>query len=238
MGISINIAIALARVSKQLSHCKNGVMLGRQKMNFKNQSWVARLKAALNGMDIAVDDEASFFQPDGFCESYMKLIGWPKMESLDFTAMEGSEYVHDLSLPVPSSLCEKFDLIYDGGTIEHVFDIAQAYRNVDAMLKPGGIFISHSGGDGWFGHGFYQIGPDIPWRYWVASLGYAMIECCVFNRAAKAPHEQIPDPTSRPRGGEQNFDTSRILFYCVRRPREAHAPQPVVQSHYVKYPRG
>ena len=163
MGISINIAIQLARIAPLLKDCKSGVMLGRQAMHFRPPDWKPRLIASLETLGINTTEE-EIFQDDGFCEAYLSKIGWPKMESLDFSDIEGAEYIHDLSYPINENLEQRFDLIYDGGTTEHVFDIASAFRNVDAMLKDGGIFVSCVGADGWFGHGFYQIGPDIPWR--------------------------------------------------------------------------
>ena len=161
MGISINIAIQLARIAPLLKDCKSGVMLGRQAMHFRPPDWKPRLIASLETLGINTTEE-EIFQDDGFCEAYLSKIGWPKMESLDFSDIEGAEYIHDLSYPINENLEQRFDLIYDGGTTEHVFDIASAFRNVDAMLKDGGIFVSCVGADGWFGHGFYQIGPDIP----------------------------------------------------------------------------
>ncbi len=205
-------------------------------MHFRRPGWKAEIVRRLNEMGYSVKEE-DLFQSDGFCESFLNAIGWPKMESLDFTPMEGAEYVHDLGQPLPEELKGRFDLVYDGGTTEHVFDIAQAYRNIDAMLKDGGIFVSNVGADGWFGHGFYQIGPDIPWRYWVGSLGYEMIECCTFNRANRKPPEPVPDPTGQPRGGERSFDNARFIFFAVRKRPRKGAPAPVVQSHYVSYPR-
>ncbi len=181
MGISLNIATQLARIAPHLEGCRNGVMLGRQAMHLRRPGWREELVRRLNAMGHAVGPE-DIFQPVGFCERFLSAIGFPPMESADFTPMEGAEHVFDLGEPLPPDLGGRFDLVYDGGTTEHVFDIAQAFRNVDAMLRDGGVFISNVGADGWFGHGFYQIGPDIPWRFWVASLGYEMIECCTYNR--------------------------------------------------------
>ena len=128
MGISINIAIQLARIAPLLKDCQNGIMLGRQKMHFRPASWTPRLIAELGklGIEAGKDD---LFQKDGFCETYLKTIGWPRLESLDFSAIEGAEYVHDLSRPVGKDLKNRFDLIYDGGTTEHVFDIGAAEFN-------------------------------------------------------------------------------------------------------------
>ncbi len=134
MGISINIALQLAYIAPLVKGCAGGIMLGRQKMHFNPPGWTERLIKKLQRLGIEAAPE-DLFQEDGFCETYLKTIGWPKLESLDFSAIEGAEYVHDLSDPVGDDLKDRFELIYDGGTTEHVFDIAQSFRNVDAMLK-------------------------------------------------------------------------------------------------------
>jgi hypothetical protein len=175
------------------------------------------------------------FQDDGFCETYLRTIGWPALESLDFSAIEGAEHVHDLSVPVGADLKNRFDLIYDGGTTEHVFDIAQSFRNVDAMLTEGGIFVSCVGTDGWFGHGFYQVGPDIPWRYWVASLGYEMLGCWTFSRKGRDLPRAIDDPTLNARGAEYRYASPQFIFYVVRKQHRVGPPGQVIQSHYINY---
>ena len=177
----------------------------------------------------------SILQEDGFCETFLSQIGWPPMENADFMDAEGADYVFDLAEPPPDALNGKFDLVYDGGTTEHVFDIAQALRNADAMLKEGGVFVSNVGADGWYGHGFYQMGPDVPWRFWVASLGYEMLECVTYNRRDSKLPEPVADPTDNFRGGWRTFDSPQFIFYAVRKMPRPDGPKPVVQSHYVKH---
>jgi SAM-dependent methyltransferase len=235
MGISINIASQLARIAPMVAGCRRGIMLGRQKMHFAPAGWAQRLVDDLAGLGIEAT-QSDLFQEDGFCESFLRTIGWPPLESLDFSAIEGAEYVHDLNLPVGEDLKERFDLIYDGGTTEHVFDIAEAFRNVDRMLADDGIFVSCVGSDGWFGHGFYQIGPDVPWRYWVASLGYRMLGCWTISRKGRQPPCEVPDPTRSARGAEHRFDRPQFLFYAVQKQAGAPRTPAVVQSHYVQYP--
>lgn len=234
MGISINIAVQLARIAPLIADCRKGVMLGRQKMHFGPQGWTPRLISELATMGIDAGPE-DLFQPDGFCERYLSRIGWPEMEALDFSDIEGARYVHDLGAPIGPDLEARFDLVYDGGTTEHVFDIAQAFRNVDAMLAEGGIFVSCIGTDGWFGHGFYQVGPDIPWSYWQASLGYDVLGCWCFPRKAREAPVVIEDPHETPRGATRHFDKPQFLFYVVRKTAREGPPKPVIQSHYVDY---
>jgi len=118
MGISINIATQLARVAPMVKDCKKGVMLGRQKLHFGPPRWTPRLINNLRRLGIEATPD-TIHQPDGFCETYLETIGWPKLESLDFSDIEGAEYVHDLSEKVPKKLQGKFDLIYDGDTEEN-----------------------------------------------------------------------------------------------------------------------
>jgi SAM-dependent methyltransferase len=234
MGISINIAEQLARIAPLVRDCGNGVMLGRQKMHFNPPGWTPRLikRLARMGIEATPDD---LFQEDGFCETYLATIGWPKLESLDFSDIEGADYIHDLGEPVGDALTGKFDLIYDGGTTEHVFDIAQSFRNIAAMLQDDGIFVSCVGADGWFGHGFYQIGPDIPWRYWHHALGYEMLGCWTISRRGTERPREIPDPTEQRRGAAQRYDKPQFIFYVVRKKKRDGPPGPVIQSHYVEY---
>ncbi|WP_127112674.1 class I SAM-dependent methyltransferase [Shimia sediminis] len=234
MGISINIAMQMARSAHFLEGKSEGVMLGRQKMHFKER-WKPRL---VNGLRTELGIETSeeeLFQADGFCESFLNVINWPALESLDFSDIEGAEYVHDLSKPVGKDLRQKFDVIYDGGTTEHVFDIAASLRNVHKMLKDDGIFISCVGTDGWFGHGFFQVGPDVPWRFFGATLGYDVLKCCTFNRNNRKPPKDIPDPTLSPRGAEAWYDEPQFLFYVVQKRGEKRSYPPTIQSHYVNY---
>ena len=85
------------------------------------------------------------------------------------------------------------------------------------MLKDGGIFVSCVGSDGWFGHGFYQIGPDIPWRYWHASLGYNVLGVWTFSRRGTEGPRVIEDPTGKPRGGEFSYTKPQFIFYVVQK---------------------
>ena len=234
MGISINIAIQMARVAPLVKDCRQGIMLGRQKMHFSPPGWTPKLIRKLGRIGIQASRE-DLFQEDGFCEAYLNTIGWPKLESLDFSDIEGAEYIQDLSKPVSKDLKGKFDLIYDGGTTEHVFDIAQSFRNVDAMLQDQGIFISCVGTDGWFGHGFYQVGPDIPWSYWVESLDYKMLGCWTFVRQGNDELREIEDPRNVNRGAEHRYSKPQFLFYMVQKQPRKGPPEPVIQSHYLNY---
>ncbi len=102
-------------------------------------------------------------------ETFFRLIGVSDVHILDVSAYEGATLIHDLNRPVPAALHGKFDLIIDGGTLEHVFDIRQALANIALMLAPGGRVIHISPTNNYANHGFYQLSPTLYLDYYAAN---------------------------------------------------------------------
>ena len=73
---------------------------------------------------------------------------------------------------------KQFDLVFDGGTLEHVFNFSTALKNCMHMVKPHGRFVSVTLPNNWCGHGFYQFSPELFFRALTLSqVGRAMIRC-------------------------------------------------------------
>src|SRR5437763_3852117 len=54
-----------------------------------------------------------------------RALGFTSVESLDASDYEGADIVWDLNKAVPDSLKAKYDVVFDGGTSEHVFNFPQ-----------------------------------------------------------------------------------------------------------------
>src|SRR4051794_39715241 len=67
-------------------------------------------------------------------EPLLELLGAREIVALDASDYEAADLVHDLNEPVPRDLHGRFSLVFDGGTIEHVFDVATVLRNYMAMV--------------------------------------------------------------------------------------------------------
>ncbi len=78
----------------------------------------------------------------------------------DFTQYEGSEVAHDFNLEIPECFTNKFDIIIDKGTCEHIFNFPQALINITKMLKTGG-YVYQSGPMIMPNHGFYSYNPTL-----------------------------------------------------------------------------
>jgi hypothetical protein len=49
-----------------------------------------------------------------------------------------------LNKPVPDNLRSRFSVVFDGGTLDHVFNICQALKNAMEMVEVGGYFVQVS----------------------------------------------------------------------------------------------
>lgn len=101
--------------------------------------------------------------------AFFKLLGATDIMALDYSNFENAEITYDLNYPVPNDLRNRFDLIVDGGTIEHVFDVRQSLMNIALMLKPGGRIIHLSPASNYVNHGFYQFSPTLFYDYYAAN---------------------------------------------------------------------
>src|SRR5262249_48624985 len=112
--------------------------------------------------------------PDQFCEALLKHIGAVTVDSLDASDFEGATIIHDLNRPLPATLHGRFDVVFDGGTLEHVFNFPVALKECMALPRVGGHFLMCSPANNQMGHGFYQFSPELFWRVFSPNNGYEL----------------------------------------------------------------
>ena len=77
---------------------------------------------------------------------------------IDIHASRGIERIVDLNRSLPIDLVGQFDCVLDPGTLEHCFNIGQAFMNCIAALKPTGSIV-HTNPLQQINHGFWNISP-------------------------------------------------------------------------------
>lgn len=94
-------------------------------------------------------------------------LGFHSCKSIDASSYESADYIFDLNKnEPPHHLRESFDVIVDGGTLEHVFHLPNALSNVFKLLKIGGRIIHISPSSNHMDHGFYMFSPTLFWDYY------------------------------------------------------------------------
>lgn len=157
MGLDINSVLFLLAARRRGAEFGDVVMMGRQDLNV----YPAKMRQILSESNYSDQLFAPAAPDTGFAEPVFKSLGARTVASLDASDFEGAEYVHDLNRPIGENLKQKFDLVYDGGTLEHVFNFPVAIQNCMEMVREGGRFITHTCANNFCGHGFYQFSPEL-----------------------------------------------------------------------------
>lgn len=91
---------------------------------------------------------------------FFSLIGYD-LTIADIAIVRGDELLVDLNEPLqPNLTAHSFDLVIDGGTAEHCFNIGQAFKNMAELVKVGGCIL-HINPASMFNHGFYNLNPTL-----------------------------------------------------------------------------
>lgn len=158
MAIARPMARLLLAEIKARPFCGELLQLGRQTVLFSAEAlcaWARRDRVPLavsfkgNGHRHCAMDDKAFFS----------LLGFGGVFSCDVSAYEGADFILDLNTPVPRQLHERFDVIYDGGTMEHIFNVPGVLANIHTMLKSGGRVIHIAPTSNMVDHGFYSFSP-------------------------------------------------------------------------------
>ena len=176
MGVDINSAKFLVAARKRGVNFGDVLMIGRQSLNV----YPKKMRQILESAGLSGELFASAAPDTGFAELVFKALGASSIASLDASAFEGAEYVHDLNQPIGDHLKQKFDIVFDGGTLEHVFNFPVALQNCMEMLRPGGSFITHTVANNMCGHGFYQFSPELFYNIFNADNGFE-VECIILH---------------------------------------------------------
>ena len=83
-------------------------------------------------------------------------FGFDRYDDIDFNDDEGCNIIHDLNRPIPTQYHGKYDLVFELGTLEHLFDIRTAFENIVRLVKVGGT-VFHFSPLTWINHGFYNF---------------------------------------------------------------------------------
>ncbi|HVJ50982.1 MAG TPA: hypothetical protein VM689_00875 [Aliidongia sp.] len=124
-------------------------------------------------------------------ETFFGALGFPKVESMDISDVEGAEIVFDLNeAATPPHLVGRCDVLFTGGTLEHVFHLPNALARCADILKDGGAFVHIGPLNNYADHGFYQFSATL-WFDWFAVNGWSVQESVL----VRLPSYNRPEPS-------------------------------------------
>jgi hypothetical protein len=140
------------------------------------------------------DIEKIFEHDNGYAETFFNHIGAQIVDSFDYSDYEKATCIHDMNLPIPDFYKHKYDVVLDGGALEHVFNFPTAIKNCMEMTKLGGYFLGITPANNFMGHGFYQFSPELFFRIFTEENGYCLTRVIAFETSSKASWFAVKDP--------------------------------------------
>ena len=209
-------------------------MIGRQGIHLKKKELIKYLTDHGYQIDNKTIEEI-FDKHDGFAEGLLEYLGAVDIHSYDNSSYEGATHVHNMNLPIPDSGKEKYTVVIDGGSLEHVFNFPIAIKNCMEMLQVGGHFISITPANNLLGHGFYQFSPELFYRIFTQENGFSIIDMFLFEGRKDEKWYSVMDPNKLGERVLLNNARQAYLMILAKKIKTvdifAQAPQ---QSDYVK----
>jgi hypothetical protein len=169
------------------------LMLGRQHLYLTSEE--AKASAILR--PFSKDLDALRRNSGGYGESFLGALGMKHIDSLDYSDYEGATVVHNLNEPVPASWEERHDLVFDGGSLEHVFQFPIALESCMRMVKQGGHFVSITTSNNYNGHGFYQFSAELFFRVFSRENGFSLTLAAFAESRRGGRLYRVDDPAER-----------------------------------------
>ena len=154
--------------------------------------------------------------------AYFERLGFSALQALDISDFEGADHIFDLNEDdLPEHLANRFDAVFNGGTLEHVFHVPNALASITRMLRPGGVVIHVVPCNGWVNHGFYQISPTLMFDYYEAA-GFEPLESAMVSRRLDEPKNGpfVPSLPASPPTARRDRSTGVFISICSPRGEE------------------
>jgi hypothetical protein len=166
-----------------------------------------------------------------FADAFLRFLGAEELVSLDANSFENATVVHDMNRPIPSHLKQRFDLVFDGGSLEHIFNFPSAIANCIDMVCEGGHFIGINPTNNYSGHGFYQFSPELYYRVFSSDYGLRTLNVVVAE--TRGPFYAVPDPAKMNRRVSfLNSEPAEVMVLAQKKTSVPLLVNPPQQSDY------
>jgi hypothetical protein len=165
-----------------------------------------------------------------YCEWAFAALGADAVESVDVSDYEHATYVADLGKP--ALLPARFDTVIDAGSLEHVFDVVTAFRNVIGFAAENGRIVHVLPVNNLSGHGFWQFSSDLLYALYSPHNGFA--ETRVYYASSLNPDEWRLVPEPKPGTRTELVSIEPVILLSVTSKLRDVAELAVMQPFYAK----
>ncbi|MGH6837365.1 MAG: hypothetical protein ACREDT_00890 [Methylocella sp.] len=164
-----------------------------------------------------------------YCEELLtRHFAATAVESFDNSDFEHATHIADMNKPL--AVQNRYDTVIDYGSLEHIYNIPQALRNVSELCSVDGQILHILPANNFCGHGFWQFSPELFFALYSEPNGYKETEVFLADLADAQFWYQVREP----RDGERALvHSSTEMFVLVRTRRtKVFSHENVQQSDY------
>lgn len=148
--------------------------LGRQEVLITNralQKVAKTLSFELADVGTAAGDDGGHTREALLSDTELfRSLGFSEVHSMDYSDYENATILHDLNrADPPEGLLDRFDVVLDRGTSQHVFHTPNLLSSLVRMTKVGGRIIHFVPSSNHIDHGFFMYSPTLFYDYYTAN---------------------------------------------------------------------
>lgn len=220
MGLDIH-SFNFLKYARSKGEFRDTVMLGRQENHLPSRF----INEIVGGQSKHDTDRYSEW-------IFRDIFSADTISSLDNSDYEGATHLADMSKELPESLKERFDTVFDGGVLEHIYDAPQALKNISSLCRVGGQIIHILPANNFCGHGFWQFSPELFFSLYSERNGYRETEVFLAHLKDIKTWYRVKKPTSGRRTCSLSSEPIYVLVRTVIHEKDfSHSD--VQQSDYV-----
>lgn len=171
---------------------------------------------------------------------FFAIWGLENIQVMDIDDYEGANHLFDLNeRDCPRYLYSNFDLIVDGGTLEHCFNLSNALKSIGTMLRDNGVVFHSNPANLMLDHGFFQISPTLYSDYY-QSAGFNLLYGGLSHTKSKlvldVKIEKYTSDIYRSKSGSRRSSKLPRMFvlFAAEKTSDSIQPESIVQNYYKK----
>lgn len=113
----------------------------------------------------------------------LKNFNLKKIDSYDINRYENATFIKDFNKKIYQKI--KYDIFFDGGSLQHIYNIPQAIKNIINLTKLNGKIIHAVTFNNFQGFGLYQLSPEIFYQIYSKKNGFKNTEILIGSNLNK-----------------------------------------------------
>ncbi len=168
-----------------------------------------------------------------YADGFLSGIGAKELQFLDFSPYENANVIQDLNFPIPETLKEKYSVVMDIGTSEHVYNVSQSLQNLKDLCRINGHVLIVSPANSHLGHGFYQFSPELFYRTFDTENGFEIVSLFLIKKSLfRESWYRLSDPKNMSRRGSVYTRKSCYIAAIAKKITPAETGLAPQQSDY------